>query len=327
MNIETAQQILHTSKGHPVAVSGDLMLDEWIMGDARRISPEAPVPVVRFAERRTAPGGAANVAMNLMSLGAAVSVVGVVGHDDGGDDLRAALDEAGAATEGIIRDHSRCTTQKTRIIAQNQQMVRVDREDDAPFSQPLQQQLQSAIAHQMEGAKLLCISEYDKGIAAGDVVKSAIRQAMALGMKITAGPKPRNLPVFEGADFVSLNEKEASEAAGFALDDEAALQRAGKELQEKFGFGALVITRGARGAALFQNNGSSLSVAAHRVEVFDVAGAGDTFLAAATMAILAGEDCLAACELGNLAAAASVCHVGVRAVQLKDLLRIASLPS
>jgi D-beta-D-heptose 7-phosphate kinase/D-beta-D-heptose 1-phosphate adenosyltransferase len=134
MKIETAQRIFRTAAGRRVAVLGDLMLDEWIMGEASRISPEAPVPVVQFTRRWTAPGGAANVGMNLKNLGVEVSVLGVVGDDEGGRDLIAELAKSEIGVTGIIRDASRPTTQKTRIMAQRQQMVRVDRETDSPLA-------------------------------------------------------------------------------------------------------------------------------------------------------------------------------------------------
>jgi D-beta-D-heptose 7-phosphate kinase/D-beta-D-heptose 1-phosphate adenosyltransferase len=170
---------------------------------------------------------------------------------------------------------------------------------------------------------VLCISDYDKGLAASGLVQWAIKQALQNGKKITCGPKPRNIDAFRAAGFVSLNEKEAAQSAGFAFKDEAAVTRAGEQLREQLQCPALAITRGAKGAMLFEASREPRSIPAHEVEVFDVAGAGDTFLAAATLAVLAGENYGAACELGNLAAAASVRHVGVVAMGQDDLLRVA----
>ena len=323
MKTDVAQHILQVASGRSVAVLGDLMLDEWIVGEASRISPEAPVPVVRFAQRVTAPGGAANVVMNLMSLGAKVSVMGVVGDDDGGRDLARELSKKGAQTDGIISDSSRCTTQKTRILAQRQQMVRVDREDDSPLNQEIQRQLQEQLEKRIDEAEVLCISDYDKGIASSGLVPWAIKLAISKGKKVACGPKPHNLTAFNGANFASLNEKEADIAAGFRLHNDQDVEEAGKQLREQIQCDALVITRSAKGAMLFEAGQESRSIPAHEVEVFDVAGAGDTFLAAATLAILAGENYGAACELGNLAAAASVRHVGVVAMSQKDLVGVA----
>lgn len=322
MKNDVAQHILQAASGRSVAVLGDLMLDEWIVGEASRISPEAPVPVVRFARRMTAPGGAANVVMNLMSLGAKVSVMGVVGDDEGGRDLVQELLESGAQIDGIVCDESRCTTQKTRILAQRQQMVRVDREADSPLEEEIQHRLQEQLAQRIDDAEVLCVSDYDKGIASSGLVPWAIQLAISKGKKVTCGPKPHNLMAFEGANFASLNEKEADLAAGFRLYDNQDVEKAGKQLREQIQCDALAITRSAKGAMLFEADKASRSIPAHEVEVFDVAGAGDTFLAAATLAILAGENYGNACELGNLAAAASVRHVGVVAMSQEDLLKL-----
>ncbi|MEO6907363.1 MAG: bifunctional ADP-heptose synthase [Abditibacteriaceae bacterium] len=323
MKIDVVQHILEAAGGRCVAVLGDLMLDEWIMGETSRISPEAPVPVVRFSSRMTAPGGAANVVMNLMSLGAKVSVIGVVGDDEGGRDLARELLENGAQTDGIVRDESRCTTLKTRILAQRQQMVRVDRETDSSLAEDIQHQLQQQIEKRIDEAEVLCVSDYDKGIASSGLVSWAIKLALSKGKKVSCGPKPHNLMAFEGANFTSLNEKEADLAAGFRLYDDQDVEKAGQQLREQIQCEALAITRSAKGAMLFEVDQESRSISAHEVEVFDVAGAGDTFLAAATLAILAGESYGNACELGNLAAAASVRHVGVVAMSQNDLLRVA----
>ena len=322
MNIETAQHIIKLAADRRVAVLGDLMLDEWIMGEALRISPEAPVPVVQFSRRWTAPGGAANVGMNLKNLGAKVSVLGVIGDDEAGRDLKSELIKSGIDTEGIICDLDRPTTQKTRIMAQRQQMVRVDRETDLPWPAELCERFQEQLEKQILQSEVLCISDYDKGLAPSGLVQWAIQLALENNKKITSGPKPRNIDAFREAEFISLNEKEASQAAGFSLKDEAAVAQAGRQLREQLQCSALAITRGAKGAMLFEAGENSRSISAHEVEVFDVAGAGDTFLAAATLAILAGENYGNACELGNLAAAASVRHVGVVAMSQDDLLNV-----
>lgn len=322
MNIETTQRIIQAAAGRRVAVLGDLMLDEWIMGDARRISPEAPVPVVQFSQRWTAPGGAANVGMNLKNLGAEVSVLGVVGDDEGGRDLTDALTKFEIDVEGIICDFVRPTTQKTRIMAQRQQIVRVDRETDTAWSTEICERFEQQLEQQILQFDVLCISDYDKGLASSGLVQWAIKLALKNGKKITTGPKPRNIDAFRESEFVSLNEKEAGQAAGFPLNDEAAVTQAGLQLREQLQAPALAITRGAKGAMLFEANQNPRSIPAHEVEVFDVAGAGDTFLAAATLAILAGENYGNACELGNLAAAASVRHVGVVAMSQDDLVKL-----
>lgn len=321
---EAVAQLLDGAKNRTIVVLGDLMLDEWIIGTASRISPESPVPVVHFNERKTAPGGAANVVMNLLRLGAQVRVCGVVGNDEAGDDLTRELSEAGADVRGIVRDAGRPTTLKTRIVAQRQQMVRIDRESDETLAPDIRLTLGRLLPELLQDAALLCISDYDKGLATCGIVTYAVASAHEHQVRVTGGPKPQNLSCFAGADFLSLNQKEASEAAGFKLENDGAVERAGLALRADARADALAITRSARGVTLFSKDQTPLHIPAHAVEVYDVAGAGDTFLAAASMALAAGSDWGAATELGNLAAAASVRHVGVVAVTPEEVCLVAS---
>lgn len=305
-----------------VAVLGDLMLDEWIIGSANRISPEAPVPVVRFEGRRTAPGGAANVAMNLLSLQVKARAGGVVGDDEAGRDLAGELTDAGADIAALVRDRSRPTTLKTRIVAQRQQMVRVDRESDAPLSEEIITRLKARFHALLDGTHALCLSDYAKGLASCGVFEAAIGAAQELGIRVTGGPKPENLHCFRGGDFLSLNQKEAREAIGLKLDSDVAVERAGEALRSNAGVKCLAITRGGAGVSLFIEGKAPQHIPAYEVEVFDVAGAGDTFLSAATLALAGGADFIEASRFGNLAAAASVRHVGVVAVTRTDMERV-----
>ncbi len=298
-----------------LAVLGDLMLDEWIEGEATRISPEAPVPVVRFGRRKLAPGGAANVAANLLALGAAESRIGgLVGRDEAGCDLVRELDEAALDTRSIVACQGRPTTLKTRVVAGRQQLVRIDRESIEAPDPDVTEQLSQRLPTLLEGATALVLSDYAKGLAGGAVWSSALEMARTSGVLVTGGPKPANLNAFAGADLISLNQSEAETAWGGALSDLAKVEAAGAALLGRASVKALAITRGAAGVALFQIGKSPLHFAAHRVEVFDVAGAGDTFLAGATFALAAGATLEEAVEFGNLAAACSVKHIGVVAV-------------
>ena len=302
-----------------LAVLGDLMLDEWIRGDAARISPEAPVPVVRFGARTLAPGGAANVAANLLAWGARSRIAGTLGDDAAGRDLTRELQKSGLDTGALVAQNARPTTLKTRIVASRQQIVRVDREDTRPPDLDADAALTQRLPALLHGAVALCLSDYDKGLAHSQSWQSALQMALAANCIVTGGPKPANLQAFAGATFLSLNEKEARESAGFALDSTANVERAGADLLERAGVEALAITRGGAGVSLFAAGAPPRHFAAHRVEVFDVAGAGDTFLAGATYALAAGAALPDAVEFGNLAAACSVKHVGVVAVSPKEI--------
>ena len=297
-----------------LAVLGDLMLDEWIQGDAARISPEAPVPVVRFGARTLAPGGAANVAANLLSWGARSRICGTIGDDDAGRDLTRELQKSGLDINALVAQSGRPTTLKTRIVASRQQIVRVDREDIRPPEPGADEDLSARLPALLDAATALCLSDYDKGLAASKSWKSACEAALLAGLIVTGGPKPNNLEAFAGATLISLNEKEARESAGFALDSIEQVERAGAQLLARAQVKALAITRGGAGVSLFARDQVPRHFAAHRVEVFDVAGAGDTFLAGATYALAAGVGLHEAVEFGNLAAACSVRHVGVVAV-------------
>ncbi len=307
-----------------LSVLGDLMLDEWINGEAARISPEAPVPVVRFGARKLAPGGAANVAANLLSWGAVGRICGTIGCDEAGRDLTRELEKSGLDVAGVVACEGRPTTLKTRIVASRQQIVRVDREDVNPPDDATGLNLECQLSALLDGAAALCLSDYDKGLARSKAWHEALSLAHARQIIVTGGPKPANLNAFAGADLISLNEKEAREAAGFALDSLAQVERAGALLLARARVKALAITRGGAGVALFEANKAPRHFAAHRVEVFDVAGAGDTFLAGATYALAAGAELGQAVEFGNLAAACSVKHVGVVAVAPDEIRALAS---
>ncbi len=307
-----------------LAVLGDLMLDEWINGDAARISPEAPVPVVRFGARTLAPGGAANVAANLLSWGAQGRICGTIGADEAGRDLTRELERSGLDVAALAVCSARPTTLKTRIVASRQQIVRIDREDATAPNEATDLTLRARLSQLLEGAAALCLSDYDKGLARSQSWNRARETALQANLIVTGGPKPANLNAFAGADLISLNEKEAREAAGFALDSPANVERAGAQLLERAQVKALAITRGGAGVALFARGAEPRHFAAHRVEVFDVAGAGDTFLAGATYALAAGADLAQAVEFGNLAAACSVKHVGVVAVTPAEIYAMAA---
>ena len=306
-----------------LAVLGDLMLDEWINGDAARISPEAPVPVVRFGARKLAPGGAANVAANLLSWGANARLAGTLGDDDAGRDLTRELQKSGLNIDALVAQDQRPTTLKTRIVASRQQIVRVDREDVRPPETRADDDLSARLPALLDGASALCLSDYDKGLAHSQSWHWAREAALEANLIVTGGPKPANLDAFAGATLISLNEKEASESVNHTLNSIENVERAGAVLLFRSMTKAVAITRGGAGVSLFCEGEAPRHFAAHRVEVFDVAGAGDTFLAGATYALAAGATLDEAVEFGNLAAACSVKHVGVVAVAPDEIRALA----
>jgi D-beta-D-heptose 7-phosphate kinase/D-beta-D-heptose 1-phosphate adenosyltransferase len=310
------QQVLDNMRGRRVLVIGDLMLDDYIWGTAERISPEAPVPIVRYERRTSGPGGAANVVRNIQSLGGEPIVCGVVGDDEGGRILREQLEDSSSSASGIFVDAHRVTTQKTRVMAHHQQIVRIDRETTEPVSADITERLLSFANSVMSRVDVVVFSDYDKGIAHPTLLRGVARAAAAQGKPFVAGPKPRNVRLFSGATLLSLNKREAAEVI------RADLHAAGQQMLTELNLTALVITRSEEGASLFERGKEPAHIPASRVEVFDVAGAGDTFLSATTLALAAGCDFEQAARLGNLAGAAAVRHIGVVAVTPQDVLGV-----
>ncbi len=315
------EKLLHSLAGHKVVVVGDVMLDEYLFGGARRISPEAPVLVVDVERVSWAPGGAANVAANIRALGGEVSIVGVVGTDDAGKRLREQLNSLGIKTDGLLEDSSRETTLKTRIIAGNQQVVRVDREKRDHLGAKIHHALSLNIAEKLQNADAVIVSDYDKGIA-GQITLETIVLARQKSKIFASNPKPRNLRWFHGAQLVTLNQSEAETASGETIDDDASLDKAGQKIMDRCGAETVIITRGAHGMSVFSRGREAKHIPVLPVEVYDVAGAGDTVVSTLTLALAAGADVFNAAELANFAGASVVRKLGVATANPVEILHL-----
>lgn len=303
-------------------VIGDLMLDEYIFGRATRISPEAPVMVVRQKATKAVPGGAANVAANMVALGALPSVIGVVGDDEPGSALCSALTAAKIDAQHVIVDKSRPTTRKTRILANhNQQVLRIDHEETEPISAAIATQLLESVQRLLPEIDVILISDYQKGAVTGEVIKSILKLASTAGKPVVANPKPKSVPDYSGATLVSLNRFEASEAFGYsqALEDSDAPIVA-KALQAKFAIENMVVTLG--GSGMVCAGTTAMAVPAVQVELYDEAGAGDTVIATLALAVGAQKFGLEALSLAAATAAAVVQKVGVAVPTAEDLALI-----
>ena len=314
--------ILERIRAIRVAVVGDLMLDRYVYGDVERVSPEAPVPVVRISREETRPGGAANVARSVKELGAKVDVFGLTGDDDAGADVRTHLEQTGIGTSGICSVPHVRTTQKTRIIAQGQQIVRLD-EDPA---EPLRPSERSEFARSLQAAAksydAILLSDYQKGALTRTFVEGVIGRA-GKNTRIAANPKPPLLPAFAKADLVTLNLKEACEACGQFIHDVNQVRKYGKLLCERVKPQNLAITAGAAGMFLSNCGGAFVHVPSARVDVFDVTGAGDAVLATAGCALGAGADPLSAVILADLAGGIVVQKPGAATASAAEILRLA----
>jgi D-beta-D-heptose 7-phosphate kinase/D-beta-D-heptose 1-phosphate adenosyltransferase len=303
-----------------VLVLGDVMLDEYVWGQVRRISQEAPVPVVEVVRRSSVPGGAANAAANIAALGGRPILIGVVGTDDAAASLRRLLAASGTDPAGLCPDPDRPTTTKSRIVAHNQQVVRLDVEERAALTASVEAALLAAVARHLSGAEALVISDYAKGVVTPRVAGEAIRLAREAGRPVVVDPKGTDYAKYKGATVVKPNVHEAGQAAGVEVEGEAKLAEAAGRLVGVLGGGALLVTRGAEGMSLFRPGEAPLHVPAVVRQVFDVTGAGDTVAGMLTMSLAAGGSLEQAVRLANRAASIVVGKVGTATVTCDELL-------
>ncbi len=302
-----------------ILVIGDLMLDEYVWGDVDRISPEAPVQVVSVEREAFTLGGAGNVVNNLTALGASVSVAGVIG--DGGDgrtmmDRFAAL---GADVSGVIRETGRRTTRKTRVIAANQHVVRIDRETLKPVAAKTHDRMEARIRDLLPLADIVLISDYDKGLLTPPFLARILRSVRESGKRVLCDPKGKDFSKYRGANLITPNRKEASLAAGIDIRDDASLQRAADAIMETADLPHLLITQGKEGMTLFGWDRPPLRIPAEARQVFDVSGAGDTVLSLLGLSLAAGAPLEEAARLANTAAGIVVGKVGAAAVSRAEL--------
>lgn len=309
--------------GTNVLIVGDLMLDEYVWGDVRRISPEAPVPVVEVAGQSDVPGGAANAAAGIVALGVALG--GVVGRDTAAERLRARLAERGLATDGILSDGTRPTTTKTRIVAGFQQVVRADRESSTPLSPSIETALSEWARCHLSSAGAVVISDYAKGVISARLVQDLIAAASAQRIPVVVDTKGVDYAKYRGATVLTPNLEEAGRAAGLVIADEGDLCRAGRALVKRLGGAALLITRGAQGMSLFiPDPGGGLGADPFHIEatarqVFDVIGAGDTVAGSLALALASGASLCDAAHLATMAAGVVVGKVGTSTVTQAEL--------
>jgi D-beta-D-heptose 7-phosphate kinase/D-beta-D-heptose 1-phosphate adenosyltransferase len=307
-----------------VAVIGDVMLDRYVKGRANRLSPEAPIQVLDVNDEYQMPGGAANVAMKVVQLGSSVRTVGLVGDDEAGRELRAMLSEHPAASDALVADPGRSTTVKTRFIAHNQQLLRVDRERrGAPDGDPCERLAESA-REAAEWADAIILEDYGKGVLCPEVIAVAVEVAQRRGVPVVVDPNGRDYRRYAGSTVLTPNLREAEVAAERPINDLASLESAAHLLVEQTG-AALAITREADGISLFRRLGpgepmTHTHVPAVPVAVYDVTGAGDAVAATLAIALASGIEMAESCALANLAGRAVVRQFGVGTVTVAHLL-------
>jgi D-beta-D-heptose 7-phosphate kinase/D-beta-D-heptose 1-phosphate adenosyltransferase len=312
---------IHRFAGLEIAVVGDLMMDEYVWGQANRVSPESPVLVLDVERETSVPGGAANVAANLLALGAKIRVFGAVGDDPEGEELKRLLAEKGADVSGIVTDRSRRTTRKTRVVAQSQQVLRIDREQSHPLPESVSDELVSAVLGSLPRSSAILVSDYDKGAVNPLTVPRVIQACQAQSLPFVVNAKPANVGLLTGASLVSLNLSEALAASGDKrFRDPAQFDDAGTALLGALNVERLAVTRGPDGLAVWERGGAVTHTPAHSVAVYDVAGAGDTVVAVLTLAAAVGAPTEVASRLAVTAAAVVVGKVGVATTSVEELL-------
>jgi D-beta-D-heptose 7-phosphate kinase/D-beta-D-heptose 1-phosphate adenosyltransferase len=309
--------LLTAASTRRVTVVGDAMLDVYLRGDVERISPEAPVPVVRVRERRYALGGAGNVAQNVRAVGATCDLVAAIGDDAGGRQLCSMLDSMGAGLGSLVTV-DRPTTTKTRIVARSQQVVRVDEEEDSDLDGESVERLLAAVNAAIDQADALVLEDYNKGVLVPRVIEAAIKRAQARRLPIVVDPKYRNFFLYRGATIFKPNRRELAEALGaeIELDHPEALPATFNRL----GVDNLLLTLGERGMVLVSSGGAIKRVPTVAREVYDVVGAGDTVTAYLALVLAAGGSPAEASVIANYAAGVEVGKPGAATVSGEEVL-------
>lgn len=316
------EKLITAFEGKKILVIGDLMLDEYIWGDVERISPEAPVPVVRVNDETSVPGGAANVANNIRALGGEALISGVLGSDPAGDRLKDLLCRKKIDIRGVITSSTRPTVTKSRILAGHQQVARIDREKIGPIDRSAGDELFGKVESMVDEIDGIILEDYAKGVIGQELIDRIARLAADHNTLLVADPNGDNIFSFRGVDLVTPNRKEAVIAA--ALGRGTAVERLGNTLLEKWGSKAVLITLGEEGMCLFEPGRKPYFNPTMAREVFDVSGAGDTVVASVTLALAAGAELRQAVHISNYAAGVVVGKLGtavVTASELNDVLR------
>ncbi|NOX98940.1 MAG: D-glycero-beta-D-manno-heptose-7-phosphate kinase [Verrucomicrobia bacterium] len=311
-----------------LVVIGDVMLDRFIWGNVTRISPEAPVPVVEVTRESVYPGGAANVARNITPFGSKTELIGLVGADSEGEVLAGALKENNIGIEHLLVEESFSTITKTRVVAQHQQVVRIDRERKQALTDEARAQVLNQLRDVVGEVDGIIIEDYGKGLIDDELVREVVDIASAGNVIVTVDPNPKNPIDWKGVSTVKPNRSEAFHEAGMAdrgghlppLEDDDLLE-VGSRLMKRWESQYVLITLGEQGMILFSDGGEPYHIPTRAREVFDVSGAGDTAIAVFTMALCAGADALTAADLSNRASGVVVGKLGTAEITKEDLLK------
>ncbi len=311
--------IIDEFKNIKILVVGDVMLDRFIWGDVERISPEAPVPVVKVTNENFLLGGSANVLNNVVALGGNAEICGVIGNDLFGDQVLKLLKSKKINITGVINDTKRATIVKTRVIGQKQQIVRVDREDLKKISNSIYKKLLNFIESNISKYDAVILSDYGKGLINKKFYTELLSIVKSHDKILNIDPKNSNMNIYKKATLLTPNTNEAGYAANCKVTMNN-LEKVGKKLLKKFASEYLIITLGEKGMAIFQeNNNGFIHIPTVAQEVFDVTGAGDTVISVLTMAMAMGVDVVTSAKIANIAAGVVVGKIGTATVTQEEL--------
>ena len=317
--MQSLEMILDAFSRVPILIIGDVMLDEYVWGAVNRISQEAPVPVVEAQTRSYAPGGASNVATNVVSLGGQARLGGLVGWDEQAGQLKRLLEACTVDTDGLLPDAERPTTTKTRIIAHSQQVVRVDSESKTPLTAALQADLLLWAEKHLPLSGACVLSDYGKGVVTAEFAQKIIGLAQNLGKPVIVDPKGTDYSKYRGATVIKPNIHELAVATGGDTGSSDGLQNAAHGLMEPLEGSALLVTRGGEGMMLFRRNRAAVAIPPIVRTVYDSTGAGDTVVSTLALALGSGADLESAARLANRAASIVVGKLGTASVTLDEL--------
>ena len=313
--------IISSFTGKKVLVIGDLILDEFIWGKVSRISPEAPVPVVWVNNESFMPGGASNVANNVSSLGGKVYIAGVVGNDERAGILRGELQHRGVNVDGIFTDSQRPTILKTRVIAHQQQVVRIDREKVDPVKENMIRKISNFVEDIINEVDGIIVEDYGKGLITPKLLARIVPLAKKKKKIITVDPKEEHFSYYKGVTVLTPNNHEASRAVGFEIKDKATMKKAGFELLRKLKVSVVLITLGEEGMVVFEEGKSPKKIDTIAQEVYDVSGAGDTVAGTYTLSLISGATPIQAAHIANCAAGIVVGKIGIAVVTQDEIIK------
>ena len=324
LSVKRIKELKDNFVGKKIAVIGDMMLDGYYWGDVKRISPEAPVPVVEVGDEFYRFGGAANVALNVLKLGGIPFPIGVIGHDNDGKIFTSLINENKIQADGIFIDDTRPTTAKTRVIAHNQHVVRIDKESKDYLNEEMRKKIFSYLESHLKKLDGIILQDYNKGLLTPELIEKITHLANNNDILITVDPKFNNFFAYKNVTVFKPNRKEAEDVLGMKIRTASDVSSAGKKILERLNAKNVLLTLGEEGIAIFEEHQPEKRMPTKAIKVADVSGAGDTVISTLTMALAANANILEACYLANYAAGIVCGEVGIVPIEIDRLFKVIS---